>query len=62
MEDRLKEISRLRKKAHTTLVKKKSSVYEAFLEMEQTTSRDGACPIRPGGIGVAGPEQLSVYF
>ena len=41
MEDRLKEISRLRKKAHTTLVKKKSRVYEAFLEMEQATYLDG---------------------
>lgn len=40
MSDRLKEISRLRKKAHTTLVKKKSKVYGAFLEMEQATYRD----------------------
>ncbi len=31
----------MREKAHTTLVKKKSRVYEAFLEMEQATYRDG---------------------
>jgi len=41
MTDKLKEISRLRKKAHTTLVKKRSTVYEAFLEMEKATYRDG---------------------
>jgi len=41
MTDRLKEIARLRKKAHTTLVKKGSRVYGAFLEMEQATYRDG---------------------
>lgn len=39
--DKLREISRLRKKAHSTLLKKKSRVYEAFLKMEEATYRDG---------------------
>lgn len=39
--DKLKEMARLRKKAHTTLVKKGSKVYEAFIEMEGATYRDG---------------------
>ncbi|HOE22919.1 MAG TPA: carboxymuconolactone decarboxylase family protein [Smithellaceae bacterium] len=33
--DKLREMSLLRKKAHTTMLKKKSKVYEAFLKMEE---------------------------
>ncbi len=40
--DKLREISGLRKKAHSTLLKKKSKVYEAFLTMEKATYSDGA--------------------
>lgn len=39
--DRLREMSLLRKKAHTTMVKKKSQVYAAFLKMEEAAYRDG---------------------
>lgn len=42
--DKLKEISRLRKKAHATLLKKNSKVYKAFLEMEKATYCDGELP------------------
>ncbi|MFZ7127766.1 MAG: carboxymuconolactone decarboxylase family protein [Desulfobacterales bacterium] len=40
--DKLSDISRLRKKAHATLVRKRSKVYQAFLEMEKAAYSDGA--------------------
>ncbi len=40
--DRLKEISRKRKKAHTKLLSLKSNVYESFLKMEEAAFSDGA--------------------
>jgi len=40
--DKLKEIARSRKKAHSTLLEKKSKVYEAFLKMEKVAYSDGA--------------------
>src|SRR4030042_517329 len=42
--DRLKEISRHRDKAHKKMLSLESKVYEAFLEMEKATYRDGAVP------------------
>jgi AhpD family alkylhydroperoxidase len=42
--DRLDEIARNRKKAHTRLVALRSKVYESFLRMEQATYADGALP------------------
>jgi AhpD family alkylhydroperoxidase len=42
--DKLKEITRRRKKAHAELVALKSPVYRAFLEMEQAAYSDGALP------------------
>ena len=39
--DKLREMSLLRKKAHSTMLKKKSKVYEAFLKMEEATYREG---------------------
>jgi AhpD family alkylhydroperoxidase len=42
--DKLREMSILRKKAHLTMVKKKSKVYEAFLQMEKATYSDGELP------------------
>jgi AhpD family alkylhydroperoxidase len=39
--DRLRNISLLRKKAHTTLLKKNSKVYKAFLKLEQAAYSDG---------------------
>jgi len=39
--DKLREMSLLRKKAHATMLKKKSKVYEAFLKMEEATYREG---------------------
>jgi AhpD family alkylhydroperoxidase len=42
--DKLKEITRKRKKAHAKLVALKSPVYQAFLEMEQAAYADGALP------------------
>ena len=39
--DKLKEIKKSRRKAHTTLVKN-SKVYRSFLDMEQVTYSDGA--------------------
>ena len=42
--DKLREIARLRKKSHSTLLKKKSKVYEAFLAMEKATYTDGELP------------------
>jgi AhpD family alkylhydroperoxidase len=40
--DKLREISRLREKAHATMLSKRSKVYQAFLEMEQVTYAEGA--------------------
>jgi AhpD family alkylhydroperoxidase len=39
--EKLREMSLLRKKAHATLVEKKSHVYEAFLDMEKAAYSDG---------------------
>jgi AhpD family alkylhydroperoxidase len=39
--DKLEEISRTRKKAHARLVALKSTVYAAFLELQDATYRDG---------------------
>ena len=39
--DRFAEMSRLRKKAHNTLLKKRSKVYKTFVEMEKATYCDG---------------------
>lgn len=40
--DKLEEIARRRKAAHTRLVASKSKVYAAFLEMERAAYSDGA--------------------
>ena len=40
--DKLRQMSLLRKKAHSILLKKKSNVYDAFLKMEEATYREGA--------------------
>lgn len=42
--NRLEEITRRRKAAHTKLVSLKSKVYAAFLEMEKVTYADGVLP------------------
>ena len=42
--DRLKEMTRRRKAAHTKLCRLDSKVYAAFLEMEKATYSDGALP------------------
>jgi len=42
--DKLDELTRQRKRAHTKLLALRSKVYEAFLQMEQATYRDGALP------------------
>ena len=42
--DRLEEISRRRKAAHTKLLSLRSKVYAAFLEMERAAYCDGALP------------------
>jgi AhpD family alkylhydroperoxidase len=42
--DKLREISRRRKTAHTKLLSLKSKVYEAFLEMEAAAFSDGVLP------------------
>lgn len=42
--DKLREISRKRKAAHTKLLSLKSKVYEAFLDMENAAFSDGALP------------------
>jgi AhpD family alkylhydroperoxidase len=42
--NRLEDISRRRKKAHSRLLSLKSPVYEAFLEMEKAAFSDGALP------------------
>lgn len=39
--DKLREMSLSRKKAHSTMLEKKSKVYESFLQMEETTYREG---------------------
>lgn len=44
--DKLEEISRKRKQAHTKLLSLKSKVYEAFLHMEEAAFSDGALPKR----------------
>jgi AhpD family alkylhydroperoxidase len=44
--DKLEEISRKRKQAHTKLLSLKSRVYEAFLHMEEAAFSDGALPKR----------------
>ena len=40
--DKIKQINSSRQKAHNKLLKLKSKVYEAFLEMESETYSDGA--------------------
>jgi AhpD family alkylhydroperoxidase len=40
--DKLHQLSQQRKRAHARLLKLKSRVYEAFLEMERAAFRDGA--------------------
>lgn len=42
--NRLKEISKQRKKAHSKLLSLKSKVYEAFVEMETAAFCDSALP------------------
>lgn len=42
MSEKLKDLTRARKLAHSELVKRKSKVYEAFLKMENATYFDGA--------------------
>lgn len=42
--DKLKELTRKRKLAHSELLKRKSKVYDAFLKMEEATYQDGALP------------------
>ena len=42
MTDDLTEMSRRRKEAHAEFLARKSSVYRAFLELEQATFTDGA--------------------
>ena len=44
--DKLREMSRKRKEAHTKLRKLDSKVYAAFLEMEAAAFRDGALPTK----------------
>ena len=39
--EKLKELSRTRKRAHTDLLKMKSKTYAAFLDMEKATYCDG---------------------
>jgi AhpD family alkylhydroperoxidase len=42
--NKLEEITKKRKAAHTKMLSLKSNVYEAFLEMEKAAYRDGALP------------------
>jgi AhpD family alkylhydroperoxidase len=42
--ERLERIAERRKQAHATLLSLKSTVYQAFLEMERATYADGALP------------------
>lgn len=44
MSEKLQELTRKRKLAHSELLKRKSKVYEAFLKMEEATYQDGALP------------------
>lgn len=44
MSEKLQELTRKRKLAHSELIRRKSKVYEAFLQMEQATYKDGALP------------------
>jgi AhpD family alkylhydroperoxidase len=44
--DRLDEIARRRKQAHSTLLKLNSKAYEAFLELENATYSEGTLPRR----------------
>lgn len=46
MADKLAEMTRRRKAAHTKLISMKSKVYEAFLRMEEAAFSDGALPKR----------------
>lgn len=42
MSDKLQELTRKRKLAHSELLKRNSKVYKAFLKMEEATYTDGA--------------------
>jgi len=42
--DKLREMSRRRKAAHSELLEADSAVYKAFLDMEQAAFADGALP------------------
>lgn len=42
MTDKLEELTRKRKLAHSELINRKSKTYEAFLKMEEATYSDGA--------------------
>ncbi|WP_022661867.1 carboxymuconolactone decarboxylase family protein [Paucidesulfovibrio longus] len=44
MSDKLRELTRKRKAAHSRLLKLESRTYAAFLDMEQATYSDGALP------------------
>lgn len=44
MDEKLEELSRKRKLAHTELIRRKSKVYDAFLKMEEAAFSDGALP------------------
>lgn len=44
MSEKLQELTRKRKLAHSELLKRKSKVYEAFLKMEEAAYSDGALP------------------
>lgn len=44
MTEKINEIIRKRKFGHSEMVRKKSKVYEAFLDMEKATYSDGALP------------------
>ncbi len=46
MSESLADLTRQRKKAHTTLLDLRSPVYAAFLEMEKAAYADGALPKR----------------
>ena len=43
-DDKLRELTRTRKRAHQQLLDKRSKVYGTFLEMEAATFADGALP------------------
>lgn len=42
MSEKLKELTRKRKLAHSELINRKSKTYEAFLKMEEATYTEGA--------------------